>query len=165
MGPGTVDRRPAGIDPVEAWHAEHAEFQRLLAELQRQVDVFHAGGRPEYERMMEIISTLREAGDRSHHPREDVAFERLALRCPDLALPLARLRQEHRVIAEGGEKLRRLLSDALDGALIPRAEIEVAAAMYLVYYGNHIAHEEEDVLHRAAASLTAEDWQAVRKAV
>lgn len=164
MGAKAVDRTREAT-PVEMWHAEHARFERLLAELQAHVDVFHAGGRPEYERMMEIIDTLREEGDGSHHPREDVAFERLARRCPDLALPLARLRQEHRVIAEGGETLRRLLSEALSGAVIPRAEIEVAAAMYLVYYGNHIAHEEEDILHRAAESLTAEDWAAVRAAV
>jgi hemerythrin-like domain-containing protein len=151
--------------PVRAWHDEHMEFEVLLNELQRQVDVFHAGGRPAYERMLEIIATLRERGDRSHHPREDVAFERLAKRCPDLALTLARLRQEHRVISEAGEKLRVLLTAALDDAILQRAEVEVAAAMYLVYYGNHIAHEEEDILGRAAQALTPEDWEAVRKAV
>ena len=150
--------------PVQAWHDEHLQFQRLLEELRRQVDAFHAGGRPDYERMLEILATLRESGERSHHPREDVAFERLAKRCPDLALTLARLRQEHRIIAQAGEKLHALLSAALDGAILPRAEVEVAAATYLVYYGNHIAHEEEDILGRAAQALTAEDWDAVRKA-
>jgi hemerythrin-like domain-containing protein len=34
-----------------------------------------------------------------------------------------------------------------------------------VYYGNHIAREEEDVLTRAAQVLTPEDWEAVRTAV
>jgi len=160
----TADRTRAAT-PVEMWHAEHARFQRLLAELQRHVDLFHSGERPDYERMIEIVDTLHEAGEASHHPREDVAFARLALRCPDLALPLARLKQEHRVIANAGGALRELLSEALDGAVLPRAQVEVAAAMYLVYYGNHIAHEEEDILNRAAESLTAEDWQAVRDAV
>jgi len=164
MAGKTVDRTRAAT-PVEMWHNEHAAFQRRLAELQRNIDVFHAGGRPDYEGMLEIIDWLRETGERSHHPREDVAFDRLARRCPDLALPLARLKQEHRVITQAGEALRKLLAEALDGAVIPRAEIEIAAAMYLVYYGNHIAHEEEDILGRAAQELTAEDWQAVRDAV
>jgi hemerythrin-like domain-containing protein len=114
--------------------------------------------------MLEILSTLRESGRRSHHPREDVAFERLAVRCPDLALTLARLQQEHRIIAQAGERLSALLAAALDGAVLQRAEVEVAAAMYLVYYGNHIAHEEEDILGRAATALSAEDWDAVRRA-
>jgi hemerythrin-like domain-containing protein len=163
MSPKPADRTRAAT-PVELWRTEHARFQRLLDELQRQMDRFHSGERPDYERMLEIIEVLREAGDRSHHPREDVAFERLAQRCPDLALPLARLQQEHRVIARAGDALRDLLSEALDGAVLPRAALEVAAATYLVYYGNHIAHEEEDILGRAAQALTAEDWEAVRSA-
>jgi len=150
--------------PVQAWHAEHAQFNRLLDELKTQVDAFHAGSRPDYERMLEIIAWLRDTADRSHHPREEVAFERLARRRPGLQLELARLRQEHQVIARAGEALRNLLSAALDGAVIPRAEIEIAAAMYLVYYGNHIAHEEESILGSAEQALTPEDWEAVRKA-
>ena len=46
-----------------------------------------------------------------------------------------------------------------------RAEVEMAAATYLVFYGNHIAKEEEDVLSRAAQSLADEDWDDVRRAV
>jgi hemerythrin-like domain-containing protein len=164
MAGKAVDHSRAAT-PVEMWHNDHVRFQRLLDELRRHMDRFHSGQRPDYERMLGIIDSLRETGERTHHPREDVAFERLAMRCPDLALPLARLKQEHRVITQAGEKLRELLSEALDGAVLPRAEVEIAAAMYLVYYGNHIAHEEEDILGRADQALTAEDWEAVRKAV
>ena len=152
-------------DPAGAWRGEHADFKALLRLLQREVDVFHRGERPSYELMLDVISYLREFGDRIHHPREDVAFERLARRCPDLALPLARLRQQHAVIAEAGEALRELLVEILDGALVKRAEVEMAAAMYLVYYGNHIAEEDEDIVARAEQALNAEDWEAVRHAV
>jgi hypothetical protein len=41
----------------------------------------------------------------------------------------------------------------------------MAAAMYLVYYGNHIAREDEEVVWRAGEILVAEDWEAVRAAV
>lgn len=152
-------------DPVAAWHAEHGYFNRLLGLLRRQLDVFHSGERPNYELMLDVVSYLRDYSDASHHPREDVAFMHLERRCPDLALVLARLAQEHRVIALAGETLRDLLQGIVDGAVVPRAEVEVAAATYLVYYGNHIAKEEEDILARAAASLTREDWEDVRNAV
>ena len=148
-----------------AWRTEHEYFQRLLALLRSQLDVFHRGERPNYELMLDIIGYLREYGDAYHHPREDVAFARLVARRPELDLPLARLRQEHGVIARAGEKLEELLNEALAGALVPRAEIEVAAATYLVYYGNHIAREEETVLGAAEQALAAEDWEAVRRAV
>jgi len=153
------------INPVAAWHSEHVYFNQLLGMLHRQVDLFHGGERPNYELMLDIISYLRDYADRCHHPREEVAFARLALRCPDMQLPLMRLSQEHRVIAQAGETLLKLLQAVLGGAVIPRAEIEVAAATYLVYYGNHIAKEEEDVLARAAKELAPEDWEAGRAAV
>jgi hemerythrin-like domain-containing protein len=114
--------------------------------------------------MLDIITYLREYSDRYHHLREEEAFERLAPRCPDLELPLARLAQEHRVLAHAGETLRERLQAAVDGALLPRAEIEVAAATYLVYYGSHIAREEKEVLPRAAQTLTPADWMAVKGA-
>jgi hemerythrin-like domain-containing protein len=152
------------FDPAGAWRAEHAYFRSLLRLLQREVDRFHRGERPHYELMLDVIAYLREFGDHVHHPREDVAFERLAKRCAELELPLARLRQQHRVIAQAGAQLSELLREILDGALVRRAEVEVAAATYLVYYGNHIAEEEEEVVGRAEKMLGAEDWEAVRKA-
>ena len=150
--------------PSEAWRAEHEYFERLLALLQAQFDVFHRGERPNYQLMLDIIGYLRPYGDACHHPREDVAFARLAARRPELKLPLLCLQQDHRVIARAGEKLEELLNEALADALLPRVEIEVAAATYLVYYGNHIAREDETVLGEAQTALTPEDWQAVRMA-
>ena len=152
-------------DPIAAWHTEHVYFNQLLHMLQREVDKFHFGEPPNYELMLDIITYLRDYTDQFHHPREDVAFEHLARRCPDLELALARLGQEHRVIAHAGQKLAEYLRAIVGGAIVPRAEVEMAAATYLVYYGNHIAKEEEDVLARAAKELTAEDWEVVRGAV
>ena len=152
-------------DPIAAWHTEHVYFNQLLALLQKQVDLFHRGEQPNYELMQDIITYLRDYSDRFHHPREDVAFGRLVKHCPDLELTLARLGQEHRIIAHAGETLLTQLRAILGGAIAPRAELEVAAATYLVYYGNHIAKEEEDVLPRAAKVLARADWEVVRGAV
>ena len=152
-------------EPVAHWRAEHAYFKRLLGLLHLEADRFPRGEKPNYELMLDIISYLRDYGDAVHHPREDVAFERLEKRAAELALPIARLRQEHRVIAHAGEKLRSLLEAAVGGSITPVEELETAAATYLVYFGNHIAKEDEDFLPRANAVLTAADWEAVRKAV
>jgi hemerythrin-like domain-containing protein len=152
-------------NPVTAWHDEHAYFKLLLDLLHRQVDLLPRAEQPDYELMLDIISYLREYSDHCHHPREDVAFKLLEERCPDLALPLARLRQEHRVIAHAGDIFAQLLEAGLREVVMPLSELETAAAMYLVYYGNHIAREEEVVLPRAAQVLTPADWEVVRAAV
>jgi hemerythrin-like domain-containing protein len=157
--------RPTPANPIEVWHVEHKYFNRLLALLHDQVAVFESGQRPNYDLMEDIISYLRNYSDKYHHPREDVAFARLELRCPDLAPVLARLRQEHRVIANAGEKLLSQLEAILEDTVVPRSEVEMAAATYLVYYENHIAREEREVLPRAAHVLTQDDWDAVNAAV
>ncbi|MBV8030982.1 MAG: hemerythrin domain-containing protein [Betaproteobacteria bacterium] len=152
------------IDPIAAWHTEHVYFNQLLSLLRKQLDVFHQGDRPNYELMQDIVGYLRDYSDQYHHPREDVAFERLARRCPDMELVLARLHQEHRVIAHTGEVLLRMIEAILEDAIVPREQLESALATYLVYYGNHLAKEEEDVLPLAAKELGPLDWQAVKDA-
>jgi len=153
------------VDPIAAWREEHEYFARLLQLLQKQVDVFHAGGEPKYALMQDIVWYLCEYSDQFHHPREDVAFERLARHCPDLALVIARLRQEHRVIAHAGATLLARIESVLEGAILSREQIEAAAATYLIYYQNHIRTEENAILTRASQHLTAADWEVVRTAV
>lgn len=152
-------------NPVCAWRADHVYFRSLLGLLACEVDRFHAGERPNYPLMLDIVSYLGDFSGKLHHPREEEAFRRLAVRCPDLAPVIARLSREHGILALAGDTLSARLNEVLDGALLPRGEVEVAAATYLVYYGNHIALEEEAVLPRAGAVLTPADWQAVRDTV
>lgn len=151
--------------PAVAWHTEHEYFQRLLTLLQGQLDLFHRGERPNYELMLDITSYLRHYPDRSHHPREDVAFARLVARDPDIRGKIDRLLQEHRVLANAGDELLKLLNEVADEAIVARTAVEAAAATYLVYYRHHVATEEQDVLPRAVELLTPEDWAAANSAI
>jgi hemerythrin-like domain-containing protein len=152
-------------DPIAVWHSDHVRFARLLDQLEGEVARFHAGEPPDYDRMHDIVQWLREYSDTAHHPREDAAFERMAAREPSLRLQINRLMQEHRVIAHAGQALLELLDGAAGGATLPRADIEAAAATYLVYYRSHMAAEESQILPRAAQLLGDADWAAVAAAV
>jgi hemerythrin-like domain-containing protein len=153
------------FDPIKAWHEEHMYFRRLLRLLQQEMDVFASGDEPNYQLVLDIIQYLRDWGDKYHHPREDEAFRRIAKLRPERQMAIARLLQEHRVVARAGEELEKMLLEVEAGAIVPRAQVEVAAATYLVYYGNHISKEEEDVLPLAAKLLGDADWAAVRNSV
>ena len=144
-----ASRSIAVTDPVAAWHTEHAYFAQLLRLLRREIDVIHAGEDPNYELMVDILSYLHEYADRVHHPREDVAFARLARHCPDMKVVLGRLEQEHRVIETAGIELLSRIEAAVGGEVVPREKIEAAAATFLVYYESHLAREESEVLARA----------------
>lgn len=151
-------------DPLALWHADHVDFSRLLDLLEAQVAAFHAGERPSYELMSDIVDYLRQYADRFHHPREEVAFARLVERDPEMRLPVNRLLQEHRVIARAGDELLDRLEEIRDDVMTIRANVEAAAATYLVYYRHHLAAEESKVMPRAAELLTRDDWAAAKEA-
>ena len=150
---------------IVAWHEEHAQFARLLDILQREIRHFHFENRPNFRLMLDIVFYLRHFPDRLHHAREDVAFARILEKAPDLLPIIARLQQEHRVIANAGDELLTKLNKEVAHPSTNRVALEMAAATYLVYYGMHIAKEEEDILPIASELLTAEDWAAVAHAV
>ena len=153
------------VDPISAWHADHQRFARLLELLEKEVLLFHSGGQPNYEFMRDIVLWLRHYADGVHHPRENVAFERMMQRDPALRIPVNRLLQEHRVIAYAGESLLERLEYAANGGFAPRAELEAAAATFLAYYRSHMATEEGTILPRAAKLLQDADWAAVAAVV
>lgn len=149
------------VDSIAGWHTEHEKFAQLLNLLEREVDVFHLGEHPNYELMSDIVFYLRHFADRVHHPREDIAFARLAKRDPNVELLLNRLMQEHHVISLAGDELLKFLDEATGDVLVPRADLEAAAASYLVYYRNHLSIEEREIMPRAAQLFTDADWSAV----
>jgi len=146
---------------VAQWHAEHVRFSQLLDLLDAQVAEFHEGDDPDLGAMCDIVSWLRDFGDRFHHPREDIAFDRMVMRDPALRLPINRLLQEHRAIAFAGEQLVTLLKEAIAGGVVLRSSIEASAALYLNYYRHHLATEERQIVPMAARLLTPQDWDAV----
>jgi hemerythrin-like domain-containing protein len=152
-------------DPVQLWHGEHMRFAWLLDFLQQQITTFHAGRHPNYELMRDAVYYLQHYAGRFHHPREDVAFARLAEHDPDARMAISRLLQEHRVIDRAGTTLLKHLEDILEDTVIERSTVEAAAATYLVYYRHHLAAEEKDILPLAAQLLTREDWAAAAAVV
>lgn len=147
--------------PLAAWHTDHIHFASLLDLLEKQVSTFHRGEQPDYGLMATIIHYMRNYGDCVHHPREDVAYALLVERDPGTRIIISRLLQEHRVIATVGAELLNRLREAESDVVTSRAALEAAAAMYLVYYRNHLSTEEKQVMPRAARFLTEADWAEV----
>jgi hemerythrin-like domain-containing protein len=148
-------------DPLAEWHADHINFARLLDILDEQVAALREGGSPNYALMGDVLYYMRHFTDRVHHPREDVAYARLAERDPGARLVVNRLLQEHRVIAVAGEELLNRINEAAGDVVMPRADLEAAAATYLVYYRHHLSSEETGVMPLADRVLTEHDWAAV----
>jgi hemerythrin-like domain-containing protein len=153
------------MDAVGFWHAEHAQFARLLVIFERQLDRFRAGDEPDYELMRDIVQYLRDYADCFHHPREDAAFEILVARAPQTRESVQRLQQEHHDLAEAGATLLERLRELASDAMMPRGTIEAAATAYLVNYRRHIDAEEREVMPVAGRVLVEADWRRVVEAV
>ena len=150
---------------IGKWKAEHGDFVRLLGILKSQIGLFHEEAEVNYELMLDIVYYLTQFPDRFHHPREDIAFAKLAERDPSTRIRIRELLGEHKVIASAGKKLVEQLDGILAGAMLQRESVEVNAATYIAYYRQHMVGEETDLFPRLEGILGDEDWKAVGDAI
>jgi hemerythrin-like domain-containing protein len=132
---------------VARWWHEHANFARLLGLLERQLDVFRAGGTPDYRLMLDVMDYMTHYPDRFHHPNEDIAFARLESRRPDLEAAIAELAGQHAVLRVSGGELAGRLEAVVNGAgVIARAAVEAPGRAYVDYFRRHMETEERRIL-------------------
>ena len=115
--------------------------------------------------MLDIVYYLAQFPDRFHHPREDIAFGKLAERDPSTQIRVRDLLSEHKVIASAGKRLVEQLDGILADAMLERESVTVNAATYIAYYRQHMAGEETDLFPRLEEVLGGEDWKAVDDAI
>jgi len=150
---------------IAAWHAEHLNFARLLRLFEAQVALFAAGEEADYTLMRDIVYYMRHFPDLHHHRYENEVYARMRGRQPKLAPLVERLLQEHRVIAACGDRLAKLIEAVLNDGAVVRADLEAAAATYLVYYRGHLDAEESIMLPQVAAAMSAQDWANIAEAI
>ena len=101
---------------IELLSREHRNIEKLLDVLDRELEVFDRGDRPDYEVIRAVISYFEVYPELYHHPQEDLVFAKLILRDPAEAAKIGDLRREHR---KGAERLRRV-AQAVDKVLADR---------------------------------------------
>ncbi len=96
---------------IERLSREHRNIEMLLAVLERELEIFDSGGRPDYEVIRAIISYFELYPEVYHHPQEDLVFAKLKIRDPAAAAKVGDLALEHQ---KGAERLRRLRITDID---------------------------------------------------
>src|SRR6266702_8060631 len=105
---------------IERLSQEHRNIEKLLAILERELEVFDRGDRPDYEVIRAVISYFEVYPEVYHHPQEDLVFARLKTRDPAAASKVGDPAREHQ---KGGERLRRVahaIDSVLAGREVPR---------------------------------------------
>lgn len=149
---------------VTVWREEHLRFASLLDLLEGHLDRFHYGERPDYALMLEAMRYMTRYADAIHHPREDLAFARLAACRAGSRRIVKELLDEHRVIVRDGERMAFLLEEVLDDAFIARDDVERPGRAYIRGLRAHMRREER-LFPLVASTLTERDWAEIDEAI
>ncbi|HLV21336.1 MAG TPA: hemerythrin domain-containing protein [Polyangiaceae bacterium] len=145
---------------------QHQRFDKLLAVLEAEVIALGRGDDPDFDLLRDVFFYMTRFPDRVHHPLEDLAFEKLAERAPDLRPRCVELHRQHQDLAARGAAFSQRLEDALRGRRIVRRDaIEQPAREYVELFRGHMDAEERQVFPACRQHLTAADWDELRDRV
>ncbi len=143
---------------IEQLSREHRNIERLLAVLERELEVFDRGDRPDYEVIRAVISYFEVYPEVYHHPQEDLVFAKLRIRDPAAAAKIGNLALEHQ---KGAERLRRV-AHAIDNVLadreVLRQNVDSIIREFIEKERHHMMMEDRDFFPAALKALEPQDW-------
>jgi hemerythrin-like domain-containing protein len=150
---------------IERLSQEHRNIEKLLAILERELEVFDRGDRPDYEVIRAVISYFEVYPEVYHHPQEDLVFAKLRTRDPVAAEKVGDLAREHR---KGAERLRRVAQAVgyvlADGEVL-RQNVDTIVRDFIGHERHHMMMEDQYFFPAALKALRPQDWTAIASAV
>jgi hemerythrin-like domain-containing protein len=143
---------------IERLSQEHRNIEKLLAILERELEVFDRGDRPDYEVIGAIISYFDLYPEVYHHPQEDVVFAKLKIRDPAAAAKVGDLAGEHQ---KGAERLRRVahaVENVLADREVLRQNFDTIVRDFIAHEKRHMMMEDRDFFPAALEALKPQDW-------
>ena len=148
-------------DVIQELRSEHANMERILKVLDRQIGVFEAAGQPDYTTIEDIVLYFLDYPDQCHHPKEDLVAQRLLELAPDRAAPLRVLADQHKELGALTHRMAGVIRRVLEEAELPRREVIAAVKAFVDAQRHHIQMEEAHFLPLAEELLSASDLQAL----
>ena len=150
---------------IERLSQEHRNIEKLLAILERELQAFDRGDRPDYKVISAVISYFELYPEVYHHPQEDLVFAKLKIRDPAAAAKVGNLAREHE---RGAERLRRV-AHAVDSVLasreILRQNVDTTVRDFIEHERRHIMMEDRDFFPAALKALEPQDWTEIASAL
>ena len=145
---------------VRVIRAEHDALAAMLRTVPLLLDAHHrAGTAPDFGALRAMLFYVDEFPERLHHSKEStLLFPRLRARAPELRAVLDDLEADH---AQGERAIRELQHSLLAWEQMGptrREKFEQQLKVYTARYLRHMKREETEILPRAAALLSADEW-------
>ena len=144
-------------------HQDHRNIRELLGLLGSELDAVADASGGDFELMRDIMIYMTGYPDYTHHPKEDLMFERMRERgvAPDTEETIAKLFREHGALADKGGVFRDMLSGVVDGAMVEREVLVATGRDYVEFLRYHVRLEDETVFIEAERVLDDTDWSVV----
>lgn len=143
---------------IEILRQEHRNIEKLLLILEREMDVFVRGKRPDYEVVHAVIAYFQVYPDAYHHPLEDRVFEKLKVRDFTVAAKIGNLAADHQ---RGAVRLRQV-AHAVESVLadreLLRQTVNDIVCDFIAQERRHMTMEERVFFPAAIKALQPEDW-------
>jgi hemerythrin-like domain-containing protein len=143
---------------IDILRQEHRNIEKLLLVLERELDVFARGDRPDYEVVHAVIGYFQVYPDAYHHPLEDRVFEKPKLRDSAVAAKIGDLAADHRRGAERLRRVARAVDDVLADREFLRQTVNDIIRDFIVQERRHMAMEERLFFPAAINALESADW-------
>ncbi len=143
---------------VEVLRQEHRNIERVLRILERELNVFDRGDRPNYDVVLAAIKYFKDYPDSCHHPKEDVIFAKLRARDTAAVENIGDLEAEHREGAKRLRKVAQIVEAVLSDQDLMRTTATDAIRDFIEHERRHMAMEERVVFPAALKALRASDW-------
>jgi hemerythrin-like domain-containing protein len=137
-------------------HQDHTNCQRLLAILDRQIEVLENEKTPDWDILRGVFQYFLTYPDTAHHPLENLIVKRLASKDPAAAAAFMGLEEEHRELSDTLQHIA-----AVTQRLVPvvRATYLDLLRSFVARQRDHVQREETGFLPTAKRLLDARDWQ------
>ena len=147
-------------------HQDHSNIRDLLGLLAREIAAVDEVSGGDFELMRDIMVYMTRYPDHTHHPKEDLMFERMRKRgvAPETQATIDKLLREHGALAEKGAAFRDMLASVIDGAMVERDVLVATGRDYADFLGYHARLEDETVFIEASKLLDEADWAAIERA-
>jgi hemerythrin-like domain-containing protein len=143
---------------VEILRQEHRNIEKVLRVLERELNVFDHGDRPNYEVVLAAIEYFKDYPDSCHHPKEDVIFAKLKARDATATAKIGDLEAEHREEAKRLRRVAQAVESVLNDQDLMRTTVTDVIRDFIEHERRHMAMEERVVFPAALNALRASDW-------
>lgn len=149
------------VDAIAGLLREHEDFALVLRVLAAQIASFRAGALPDYDVIGAGLDYFLSYPELSHHPKEDLIFDKLRAREAGIVEEIGNLRDAHQELAASARRFADGVQAVLEEAVVPRDAVLRWSTDFIDRQSEHMRIEESLVFPAAQHMLTIDDWREI----